>query len=411
MSGGLDSSTVTAFAAREVGADSGRLAAFSIVASMTSATDESDYQRAFLQMYPLAHHTLDADAHLSFATVATVSPCHPSKGLVYGPLRRAAADLFASNGVVTHLTGRGGDNVFCGAAFPPYYLGDVLKRLELRRWWREARQWAARGNRSLFNLLWRCSLATPDDPYAGAVGTDTVVPDWLTPAFREVVSAAAAEPWRGGERTFDSVARDIHFRSIRLAAASQSFTQAGEERCPLLYRPLVEFVLSIPWQHLINPREDRVIQRRALAGVLPEPIRRRTTKAIGTDILLRSVREHRTGLAAVAEGHRLSALGLVDAAAFRQACERFRHGLLGRQLPFLAAALSLEMWLANQDAGAASRSASLPGDRAVLQGSARGAYGSSTRPRAESDDAWRDRRDEGHDTGRSHGRSLSRPVL
>ena len=38
-----------------------------------------------------------------------------------------------------------------------------------------------------------------------------------------------------------------------------TFTPVGDERSPLLFRPLVEFMLSIPWDHLVSPAQDRVI--------------------------------------------------------------------------------------------------------------------------------------------------------
>lgn len=219
LSGGLDSSTVTAFAARLVQAGTvspAKLAAFSTMASQTAATDESRYQADFLAMYPLEHHTIDADAYPSFSSLPTISPSHPSKAVVYGPLRRATAALFKAHGVSTHLTGKGGDNVFCSGAFAPYYLGDLLRGLHYRRWWQEARRWSRVGNRSLLNLFWRCSVAAPTDLFAGAAGTAIVVPSWLTPPFREMVRAATIEPWRGGRRVFDSWAREIQYRSIAL---------------------------------------------------------------------------------------------------------------------------------------------------------------------------------------------------
>jgi len=367
LSGGLDSSTVTAVAARLVatGAASGAtLAAFSTVASQTTTSDESGYQADFLGLYRLEHHTVDADQYLSFASLPTISACHPSKAFVYGPLRRATSALFESHGVVTHLTGKGGDNVFCGAGFPPYYLRDLLRGLKVRQWWHEARAWSRVGNRSLLNLLRRCSIETPSELYGGAAGTETVIPGWLTPGFRDAIHGATLAQWQGGDRLFDSWAREIQYRSIKLAAATPTFTPIGDERSPLLYRPLVEFLLSIPWDHLVSPAQDRVIQRRALKGVLPESIRLRTSKAIGTDVLLRGLRENWGRLRDVTAGERLAALGLVDAPAFRAACERWRHGVLGRQLPFLAAALSVEIWLAASERmpaeGASLRSALLP---------------------------------------------------
>ena len=138
----------------------------------------------------------------------------------------------------------------------------------------------------------------------------------------------------------------------------------GEERHPLLYRPLVEFMLAVPWEHFVQPGRDRIVQRRATAGLLPDLIRNRRSKASGTAMLQRSMGEHWEAVRPLTLGRRLGALGLVDPPAFRQACERMRHGVLNKQLRYLAAGLSLEMWLrANEEDRSPAREVPSPAAR------------------------------------------------
>ncbi len=345
LSGGLDSSTVTAIAAQlhqaGCGPEAG-LGAFSLVMSETTSSDESVFQQEFLAAYPLEHQAVDADRHLSFGGDEPPS-CHPSKAMLYRPLWDAASQRFASAGVVAHLTGRGGDPIFCGDDFPPLYLADLLRGRQWRRWLNDTRQWARLGDRSFWNLVWHCSRGTLTDLYAGAEKGQ--VAPWLAPRFLDQVGEVEREPWCAGPRLYASAARELQYRSIIQTSAVVRFIRIGDERHPLLYRPLVEFMLAVPWEHLVRPGHGRVIQRRALKGILPEGIRRRTSKSSGTHVLLRGLREHWSKVHTLTLGRRLAELDLVDPPAFQAACERVRHGLLGNHLRYFVAALSLELWL------------------------------------------------------------------
>jgi asparagine synthase (glutamine-hydrolysing) len=345
LSGGLDSSTVTAVAAllqRDGQGPEEGLGAFSLFASQTASSDESAYQAEFLASYPLEHQAIDIDQYPSFGIDEPPS-CHPSKAILYRPLWNAVSTLFDSRGVGTHLTGRGGDNILCGDDFPPLHLAELLRELRWTRWMRETREWAQQGQRSLWNLLWHCSRGELTDLYAGAQTGSA--PAWLTPRFREAAQSAESEPWRAGPRLYSSPARELQYRSITQTSAVVRFIRVGDERHPLLYRPLVEFLLATPWEHLLRPTESRVIQRRALRGILPDGIRTRTSKSSGTPVLLRGLRENWHKIHRLTTGRRIAELDLAEPQAFQAACERMRHGLLGGHLRYLAGAISLELWL------------------------------------------------------------------
>jgi asparagine synthetase B (glutamine-hydrolysing) len=116
LSGGLDSSTVTAVAASlQQPADEAprELSAFSLVASATAASDERAFQFEFLSQYPLEHFMVDADAHLGMDSFEEPPSAHPSKEILYRPMWQASRELFRTHGVVAHLTGKGGDPLFC----------------------------------------------------------------------------------------------------------------------------------------------------------------------------------------------------------------------------------------------------------------------------------------------------------
>lgn len=347
MSGGLDSSTVTAVAAslRSSGrAPDLQVIAFSQFASLTEQSDESSYQQAFLARWPMEQRALDIDAYPSFSIDEPPS-FHPSKAILYRPIWHAATDLLAADGVAAHLTGRGGDNLFCGDGFPPVHLADVIRQFGLRRWRNELLEWSRVGRRSLWNLVWHCSRQRLNDQYAGAANR-TEAPPWLSEEFYRLVVSAESVRWHGGARLYSSAARELQYRSIMQTAAVARFIRVGDERHPLLYRPLVEFVLALPWEQLIRADQDRVIQRRAMSELLPEAIRGRKSKASGTPLLLRGIRENWSRVEPNARGSMLAQFGLVNPTKFEAACLRLRHGLLAKQFHYLAGALSLEIWLA-----------------------------------------------------------------
>jgi asparagine synthetase B (glutamine-hydrolysing) len=102
LSGGLDSSTVTAMAAqlRERGELDTEIAAFSIVHTRTARSDESAFQRAVLERYRLQQVVLDGDA-----CVALDEPGFGAEGAV----RRPGAPSFNADVALRRSGAREGD--------------------------------------------------------------------------------------------------------------------------------------------------------------------------------------------------------------------------------------------------------------------------------------------------------------
>lgn len=315
LSGGLDSSAVTAAAAllERSGSGTGSSLTNGLGAFSISMSGESEFREEFLAAYPIEQHRVDVD-HLPLFDRYEAPSCHPSKTILYRPIADAAAKLFAFHRVGTHLTGRGGNQLFCGDAFP-------LPQPRWTRWFRDAREWMRAGQRRK-------------------------MPRWLAPGFVDQVRAAEQDPWRERPPLYDSPTRERQYRSILKTANAARFIRVADERHPLLYRPLVEFALALPWEHLLRADQDRVIQRRSLRGILPERIRLRTSKGSNpSSLLLRGLRESWPKLQPLTFGRRLAQLDLVQPAAFQAACERLRHGFVADQRRYITAALSLEMWL------------------------------------------------------------------
>jgi asparagine synthase (glutamine-hydrolysing) len=107
---------------------------------------------------------------------------------------------------------------------------------------------------------------------------------------------------------------------------------------PLLFRPLVEFMASVPNEERRTPRKDSVLQRRAFQGIVPQIVLERRGKGSGQGPFDRSIR--------VAEPwhdllrrYRLVEMGVFDGHAWQATLERARHGVFEAQ-PTLCASIS-----------------------------------------------------------------------
>lgn len=119
----------------------------------------------------------------------------------------------------------------------------------------------------------------------------------------------------------------------------------ADMRFPYFYRPLVEFMLRLPWEHKISPWQDRIIQRRSLRGILPEEVRTRASKAQAAAVRTTALRDHWDQLQPYIQGEKLAALGIVRGPEFREACMRWRHGMRQADEAFLPTAVLAEAWL------------------------------------------------------------------
>jgi asparagine synthase (glutamine-hydrolysing) len=103
-----------------------------------------------------------------------------------------------------------------------------------------------------------------------------------------------------------------------------------EVRHPFIYRPLVELALAIPWEQKHSPRGSKPLLRRAMTGLLPEPVRTRRTRAGLIEPVVRS--------------SRLVSMGILDGARLHQAAQLVRFGAAESFADFLSC-LSFEVWL------------------------------------------------------------------
>jgi len=271
----------------------------------------------------------------------------PTPALTFkADIHRAIAEAAEKDRVRVNLSGIGGDQVCCNyAQTAPFSLGDELRAGELRRFANEFKGYVERGERSAWGLLWHCVLR----PRAPMGKPDrAVLPSWGSRELNSLAADVLKEDFLAGPRAFSLPARECMYRSIcavAQVASSRLPPVPVDIRFPYFHRPLVEFMLRLPWEHKISPWQDRIIQRRSLKGILPEEVRNRETKAHSAPVRTSALRDHWEQLGPYIDGEKLASLGIICGAEFRKACQRWRHGMREADAAFLPTALIVEAWL------------------------------------------------------------------
>jgi asparagine synthase (glutamine-hydrolysing) len=357
LSGGLDSSAIASIAARLNRAGEGpALYANCYFDPNDQVTDDRRWQQLVLEKHPLPVCELDPITAAQMKQEDDEPWGAPGHRLQQGGIVAASKRLAADRNIRVHLVGHMGDEVFCGNHFPPLYLAEWIRKRRFRAWAYGIAGELSKTERSLWNLLTVCtrgSLAAGADQHRG----QNVSPRWLAPGIKDDFAELVRARRIGGPRSFEaSAAREYHFRSIDMSARRISGLAFGLRqivRAPFAHRPLIELMLSIPWEQKVLPHEDRIIMREALRGILPEEIRTRRDKGQGRgteSVALEANRDHLRGLA---RGDYLAALGLVDPVLYRESCARFLCGFAepGTRR-FFSGAFLIEAWL--QQGGASS---------------------------------------------------------
>jgi hypothetical protein len=115
-------------------------------------------------------------------------------------------------------------------------------------------------------------------------------------------------------------------------------------RHPFLSLPLIEFTLRLPYHLRTDAYKSKPILRAAVAGILPEIVRRRITKGgLMEPRICWAFRRERVFLERLLSGSTLADLGCIEPKKVIEALDRSAAGV-GRETKFLYAMLSLETW-------------------------------------------------------------------
>jgi asparagine synthase (glutamine-hydrolysing) len=346
LSGGLDSSTVLAVASG-LRTD---VEAVSFVFPESYTADERQWIEIALRRYPVPWHPIDGDSAQPFTEFPRRFIAEPNAWVANAAYDRAYVDLLTQHEVSVVLTGEGGDSVLFGDAQLPFFLADSLLRGRIRALWHDAARWAAasEGRRSLTYTIAtnalrpalrhlrrealeyrRMRIPWAEERFAKRTSLDRRSRrSWLPPA----ASVGDAYVLQRVMRSANLIATHTHHRHI-----------ACEFRNPLLYRPLVEFMLAIPWERKLAPGGDRLLHRRAFDGILPAETLRRTDKGGSDQPSYDGLERGAAWVRALTERPRLVEHGYARLDEWRSAVHSAR---VGRSIGigYFRASAALEMW-------------------------------------------------------------------
>jgi len=338
ISGGFDSSTIASVSARliDAGESQGPLFGWSHV---SSRSNEQSLQELVQRKYKINSQTLDLADHLPFQILADTEM--PTGGFIQmGALDRAVRNFAAERGIRSHITGAAGDALFQKGASLPVYLGDWFREGRLRKWSSHFVSYLNGGSFSAWQLLRDCTAGTLD-LHAGMRAPSPV---WLTSKFRHEIKEAQHDFLHSQVRSFKSDARE---RMYRWTLCFIPYSSAGlpDERLPLAYRPLVEFILGLDWEYLMSPNEERLLMRRSLREILPHEIRNGGSRPAFLALLHEGLRAAWPRISRLATGEQLAELGVVERQSFDTAMRGMRAGYEGTNSQAMRTALYLETWL------------------------------------------------------------------
>jgi asparagine synthase (glutamine-hydrolysing) len=353
LSGGLDSSSIVCLAHEILDRDperAGELATVSYAWKDTPQSDEREFQEPVVEKYGLINHRIWCDdLFFDGAQEESRYRSQPQPGVLFQPVIRAESDLIRAAGVEVLLCGTRAEAVVLEDGIAPVHLADSLRRLRLGLFMRELMRWQRGTHLPVANIL----LDFVIRPLFGRRrmwsfrhGARVVSP-WVDPGFalrmqmRERARAALA-PWR-----FNSIAQQLHYEILVRTeglATRGSLEWTCEVRHPFIYRPLVELALAIPWEQKHSPRGSKPLLRRAMTGLLPEPVRTRRTRAGPGPAAYKAFAKRWSLIEPVVRSSRLVSMGILDGARLHQAAQLVRFGAAESFADFLSC-LSFEVWL------------------------------------------------------------------
>jgi asparagine synthase (glutamine-hydrolysing) len=350
LSGGLDSSSVVSTLAHEKIAAPN---AVSYVFSRSSTADERHWIRLVVATYGLPWHAVDVDATPPFSVLPDRRVGQPMRAIAMWGQFRGLEEVIDGDGDGTVLlSGFGGDQVLAGDIRIPLHLADSLRVGSMRHLARELRAWqrADTNRRPLRYYAFRLALQPALRHRRGlalAAPERTDQAPWIARSFAARVAAEPVAPSAAGRH--EPVGRRFfRERVLQIADAAPELwnhlTDRFDIRYPLLDRSLVEFMFAIPWDEKLRPGQDRVVQRRALADILPAEIGTRSNKLGPDESIIRGYAGSPDMRERLRRNPVLVERGYVDRDVWRASVDAARVGRLPSLHNFMSAAC-LELWL------------------------------------------------------------------
>jgi asparagine synthase (glutamine-hydrolysing) len=366
LSGGLDSSTIVCLASKIIAEGSGDLASLNTLSYVYDRARQSD-ERPYITLVEQfigrrgLHIREDDDPILSrwpdpkFCAFPNRMHCFG------GAVHQTQAVMNRVNSRVL-LSGLFGDQLLISSHLLPYESADLFRRGNFGAALKACLVWSTKNRLPLLPIFWhaavRPNLASAvrrPQRYKGfgprISAAHYSIPVWINRDFarrtmleervKRIIDGNAG--WMGGSSgvRFANLMECVGWFGSGYSE-NQTSGSAVEMRYPFLHRPLVEFLISLPYRELSNDTSARYLHRTAMRGLIPEQIRLRTDKRGPTEALLIAVNREWERLLPIIRNSVACEMGFVSRDAILAEAVRWRGGqMISDMLRFLA----LEMWL------------------------------------------------------------------
>lgn len=263
--------------------------------------------------------------------------------------------MMEENKVDLLMTGFGGDLVLGGQDCSPYFLADLLWNRSLPALRQEIKGFVKMSSQSrkfpywlyhyairvMFSYIMKSRVVSP--------GQIETTPGWINTKFKKEYNTG--KRWQClGMPGINAPGKNAIFQELLLSCAAESVSFSSHLSCPvyhpLLFKPLVQFMLDLPYEYRMNAHEDRILQRKALAGIVPKAILERSDKGTLQLLFDESYKTNKEWQSRLAGYSMLVELGIFDKMKWNETLDRARFGLFSSLKHFIAA-ISLEIWLQN----------------------------------------------------------------
>jgi asparagine synthase (glutamine-hydrolysing) len=367
LSGGLDSSTIVCVAdvlSRNSLQRTQRFCTLSHVYDHARQSDEREYISLVEQQVGRAGiHIKEDDDPILSRWPDPLFTSYPNRVHCFGGLVDKVQEAMNSMNSRVILSGDFGDHLFVSHHALPYSAVDAVREGRCIQALNSCRQWSLMKRQPLLQTLWHAAIR-PNLPfwmrqlYVHNESRPCIspfnlrMPLWLDPSFAKRTNLK--------DRVHQIIDLDAKLNAgssgIRFATVMQAVGWFGsgydhyrtttgcvEVRYPYLYRPLFEFLISVPFSEHCTDQTARSLHRAAMQDILPERIRTRTTKSSPFAAISLAIEREWRVLHSLIENSRACNLGFVVREELFREANRLRHGLVGGGDIFKF--IAVEMWL------------------------------------------------------------------
>lgn len=354
LSGGLDSSSIACMVDDVIEKGEAPGARLDTVSYLEDEATTS-YDRNFLSVLAASRgktgHLFRGDGHwVRFVSPEASFISKPNTSLCVAGSHERLCQMMAHDGARVLLNGLGGDQVLWSIPTASPELADLVFQRRPLLLHKQLQTWSHLLKRPYWQLLWR-EAAGPllPESLGGGWQSDIKPAPWLERDFVDKTGLRQRlllpkDPLGYRLPSSRMQARNIFFIISSIATSNYWEDAAYERSYPFLHRPLVEFLMAIPFEQKLRPNETRSLMRRALKDLVPEKILQRRSKGVVGEAFCRGLDKEWHVLRPMLMNARVCSRGYVNQEALITAVNLARHGKT-YNISTLLQTIALEIWL------------------------------------------------------------------